>query len=87
MEAGRAMPDYLEPDQYLADKREIERLPDGADTVDLPERLRASAERMRRARSMTYPPVGPQQLATLASLLGMRTRPTPKGVPIRPTAG
>jgi hypothetical protein len=60
--------------QFVADVREIEGYPRGADDDALPERLRAAAEEVRRARAC--PPLTADQLATVASLLGMRVRLT-----------
>lgn len=59
--------------QYLDERAEINSL-GGPDSDDLPERLHSTAQRMREARARTYPPLSPEQIATLASLLGMRVR-------------
>jgi hypothetical protein len=62
--------------QYVAEMQEIDSL-GGCDSDELPQRLHATAQRMREARTRTYPPLSDQQVATLASLLGMRVRPRP----------
>lgn len=59
--------------RYVTEMQEIDSL-GGCDSDELPQRLSATAQRMRRARSQSYPPLTDQQLATVASLLGMRTR-------------
>jgi hypothetical protein len=67
-------PYFDELRRFARDVREIEQLPNGVDSDDIPERLRASAERMRRIRETDYPVLSVEQLATVAGMLGMRTR-------------
>jgi hypothetical protein len=60
--------------EYLDEMSEIIRLPNGADSDDIPAHLVETAAVMRRARQTRYPPLTAEQIATVASLLGMRTK-------------
>jgi hypothetical protein len=61
-------------EQFADDIDEIESFPDGMDDDHLPERLHLSALRLREARATPYPALTSEQLGTIASLLGMRTK-------------